>query len=120
MKAGPFPVPPAWRKNTKQEHQSAIHARSSFISSMSAVAGPGRGSGIATTTIPRPPPSTGGSGGTTPRRPGRLQQCLARIPLCTTLVTILCLALQLCVVLLHWDIGQYAISPAAVLEGACV
>jgi len=44
---------------------------------------------------------------------------MARIPLCTTLVTILCLALQLCVVLLHWDIGQFSISPAAVLEGGC-
>ena len=94
---------------------------------MSAVASPGcRGSSTTTTTtMARPPPSTassggGGRGGGQQQRPGRLRACMQRIPLCTTLVTIACLALQLCVLLLHWDIGRYAISPAAVLEGACV
>lgn len=93
---------------------------------MSAVASPGcRGSSTTTTTtMARPPPSTASSGGGgrggggQQQRPGRLRACMQRIPLCTTLVTIACLALQLCVLLLHWDIGQYAISPAAVLDGA--
>lgn len=131
MRGGPFPVPAAWKKNTTTRAAAAgsssiyYHPPPQYYprSSMSAVASPGRGGGTTTTTIPRPPPSTSGSdrgGGQQPQRPSRLRECMQRIPLVTTLVTIACLALQLCVLLLHWDIGQYAISPAAVLEGACV
>jgi len=48
-------------------------------------------------------------------QPTRLQETLSKIPLCTTLITLLCLILQLCAVCLDWNLNQYSISPAAVV-----
>ena len=49
------------------------------------------------------------------QQPTRLQETLSKIPLCTTLITLLCLILQICAVCLDWNLNQYSISPAAVV-----
>jgi membrane associated rhomboid family serine protease len=49
------------------------------------------------------------------QQPTRLQETLSKIPLCTTLITLLCLILQLCVVILGWNVNLFSISYAAVV-----
>ncbi len=63
------------------------------------------------------PGRTGGDGPSSPQQQTRLQEFLSKIPLGTTLITLLCLILQLCAVLLGWDLNKYTINPAAVVYG---
>lgn len=52
-----------------------------------------------------------------PQQQSRLRETLSKIPLCTTLITVLCLILQLCCVFIPWELGRFTINPAAVVQG---